>query len=407
MRVSKCRICGNPELIGVLELGQQALTGVFPKDKNKPLTSGPLTLLKCDGRNACGLLQLAHSYSLDEMYGENYGYRSGLNPSMVQHLRSKVERIKRLGIIDSGDIIVDIGSNDGTTLRQYELADCVLIGIDPTGAKFRQFYGPNIELIPDFFSADAYCRRFGDRSAKVVTSFAMFYDLENPLSFMEEVAQILDSNGVWVFEQSYMPAMLATNSYDTICHEHLEYYSLSQIMWMAQRAGLKIVDVELNNVNGGSFSVTAQKLGGRLAPSAAIQGVLAAERAQRLDDLQTYVEFGKRVGESKRALVEFLEAARNAGKTVAGLGASTKGNVILQYCGIDSSLVGCIGEINPDKFGAYTPGTRIQIVDERELLRSKPDYALVLPWHFRKYFESQARYAPLRLVYPLPLLSGV
>jgi NDP-4-keto-2,6-dideoxyhexose 3-C-methyltransferase len=340
------------------------------------------------------------------MYGESYGYRSGLNPSMVAHLRSKVERIERLGIIDTGDVIVDIGSNDATTLRQYEATDCVLVGVDPTGAKFRQFYGPNIQLIPDFFSADAYRSRFGDRRAKVVTSFAMFYDLEQPLAFMQEVAEILDSNGVWVFEQSYMPFMLATNSYDTVCHEHLEYYALSQILWMTERAGLKIVDVELNDVNGGSFSVTAQKIGGRLTPSSAIQGVVAGERAHRLDDPRTYVDFGERVRESKRALVGFLESARNAGNTVAGLGASTKGNVILQYCGIDSSLIYCIGEINPDKFGSHTPGTHIPIVDEREVLRNKPNYVLVLPWHFRKYFESQSRYASLKLVYPLPVLSG-
>lgn len=406
-RVSACRICGNQNLVTVLELGDQALTGVFPKDTHTGLTTGPLTLLKCTGAETCGLLQLAHSYSLDEMYGENYGYRSGLNPSMVSHLRAKVERIEQLGIIENGDVIVDIGSNDATTLRQYKTRDCILVGIDPTGAKFRQFYGTNMQLIPDFFSAGSYQNRFGDRKAKVVTSFAMFYDLEEPLAFMREVAQILDSDGVWVFEQSYMPLMLSTNSYDTICHEHLEYYSLSQILWMADRAGLKVVDVELNEVNGGSFSVTAQKTSGRRTPSPAIQEVVTAERAHGLEDPQTYVDFAERVRESKRALVGFLESARSAGKTVVGLGASTKGNVILQYCSIDSSLISCIGEINSDKFGAYTPGTHIRIVDEREILRSKPDYVLVLPWHFRKYFESQSRYAPLRLVYPLPVLSGV
>ncbi len=403
--ISACRICGNTNLVRVLELGEQALTGVFPKDSRMPVTSGPLTLVKCTGENTCGLLQLAHSYSLEEMYGDNYGYRSGLNPSMVSHLKSKVDRIKRLGIIEKQDIIVDIGSNDATTLKQYGLDDCTLVGIDPTATKFRKYYTSNIELIADFFSSSAYLEKYDERKAKVVTSFSMFYDLEDPIAFMREVADILDSNGIWVFEQSYMPLMLSTNSYDTVCHEHLEYYSLSQIMWMAERAGMKIVDVEQNDVNGGSFSVTAQKTSGRLGISPAVQQTLDAERDQRLDDLPTYIEFAERVGESKQAILKFLDDAKLAGKTVAALGASTKGNVILQYCGIDSSMIAAIGEVNPDKFGAYTPGTHIPIVIEEEVIASNPDYVLVLPWHFREYFEKQPRYSGLKLVYPLPRLS--
>lgn len=404
--ISQCRICGNQNLVKVLELGDQALTGVFPKNKADKLTSGPLTLVKCTGRECCGLLQLAHSYSLDEMYGANYGYRSGLNPSMVAHLRGKVQRIKALGLIKDGDIIVDIGSNDATTLKQYELDRCELLGIDPTGKKFKQFYTANIRLIPDFFSAKAFKAEFGSRRAKVVTSFSMFYDLEDPIGFMREVADILHDDGVWVFEQSYMPSMLATNSYDTVCHEHLEYYALSQITWMAERAGLKIVDVELNDVNGGSFSVVAQRLSGSLKPSKAITEMVEAEKAARLDDLATYEAFAARVQESKAKLLAFLNSARASGKKVAALGASTKGNVVLQFCKVDSSLIYAVGEVNPDKFGAFTPGTLLDIVDEKDVLAAKPDYLLVLPWHFRAFFESQPRYAGLNLVFPLPVLSA-
>lgn len=403
--VRKCRICGNENLVGVLDLGEQALTGVFPKDTNTPVTTGPLSLVKCVGKDKCGLLQLAHSYSLDEMYGENYGYRSGLNPSMVAHLNSKVEKIKSLGIIDKQDVIVDIGSNDATTLKHYGLSDCLLVGIDPTASKFKQFYTSNVELIADFFSSAVYKNRCGDRKAKIVTSFAMFYDLEDPTSFMREVADILHDNGVWVMEQSYMPLMLSTNSYDTVCHEHLEYYSLTQIQWMAERAGLKIVDVEVNDVNGGSFSVMMQKTTGRLTISPAVKKTLALEQTQKLDDMETYIKFSERARESKQNILKFFKDAKASGKRVAALGASTKGNVILQYCGIDSSMITSIGEINPDKFGAYTPGTHIPIVNEKEIIASKPDYVLVLPWHFRPFFEAQSRYEGLRLVYPLPVLS--
>ena len=404
--VEKCRICGNTNLIPVLELGQQALTGVFPKIRDTNLTRGPLTLVKCSGESQCGLLQLAHSYSLDEMYGENYGYRSGLNPSMVAHLRSKVERIKRYGLIKPGDVVVDIGSNDATTLKQYELTDCRLVGIDPTGAKFSNFYTSNIELIADFFSAAAYRKLIGVRKAKVVTSFSMFYDLEDPTSFMREVSEILDDEGIWVFEQSYMPAMLATNSYDTVCHEHLEYYALAQILWMAEKVGLRVVDVETNDVNGGSFSVVVQKVGGSMRPTPAVAAMISAEKSLCLDQLQTYVDFGLRVQQSKLALLDFLQDARKNGRRVAALGASTKGNVLLQFCNIDSSLIYAIGEVNPDKFGSFTPGTLLDIVDERQILSDPPDHVLVLPWHFRSFFECQPRYASLNLVYPLPLLSS-
>lgn len=403
--IKHCRICCNTNLVTVLELGNQALTGVFPKNREMELTSGPLTLVKCTGEKHCGLLQLAHSYSLGEMYGEYYGYRSGLNPSMVEHLKSKVDRIKAMGILQSGDIIVDIGSNDATTLRQYALPDCKLVGIDPTGAKFSSFYTSNITLIADFFSAAAYREIFGFQKAKVVTSFSMFYDLEDPTAFMEEIVEILAEDGVWVFEQSYMPAMLATNSYDTVCHEHLEYYSLAQIKWMTDRAGLEIIDVELNDVNGGSFSVVVQKLGGRQRPSLAVADLAAREKRERLDDLKTYIDFSLRVQKSRDDLLEFLHDARKAGKRVAALGASTKGNVILQFCNINASLIYAIGEVNPDKFSAFAPGTLLDIVDENQLVAEKPDYFLVLPWHFRPFFDTQARYAGLNLVYPLPVLT--
>ena len=404
-QVTSCRICGNTDLLPVLNLGHQTLTGVFPRTAQESLTRGPLILVKCTGAGRCGLLQLQHSYTLSEMYGANYGYRSGLNPSMVAHLRSKVERIKSYGVIYSGDIILDIGSNDGTTLRQYALPHCRLVGMDPTGSKFIEHYTSDIELIADFFSAETFQSRFGTEKAKVVTSFSMFYDLEDPVDFMRQVSEILHDEGIWVLEQSYMPLMLDTNSYDTVCHEHLEYYALAQITWMAERAELEVVDVELNDVNGGSFSLVIQKKGGKLVPKEAVASLRSTEALRNLDSEATYGAFSSRVEASRMELLDFLNRAKAQGKRVAGLGASTKGNVLLQYCGIDSSLVYAIGEVNPDKFGAVTPGSKIPIVDEKQILSDAPDYVLVLPWHFRGFFDSQPRYANLNLVYPLPSLS--
>jgi hypothetical protein len=211
-------------------------------------------------------VQLRQSYDLAEMYGMNYGYRSGLNASMVAHLHSKVAKILALNILKPEDLVIDIGSNDATTLRAYPQDQYQLAGIDPTGIKFAEYYPENIKLIPEFFSADAVAKALDGKKAKVITSFSMFYDLEDPIAFAKEIEGALADDGIWVFEQSYLPAMIRTNSFDTICHEHLEFYALKQIMLIAKAASLKVLDVEFNDVNGGSFSITAAKESSALQP---------------------------------------------------------------------------------------------------------------------------------------------
>lgn len=402
-KIEKCRICGNTHLERVLDLGEQMLTGVFPREKGAKVTTGPLRLVKCTGKDdACGLLQMEHSYDLGEMYGENYGYRSGLNASMVAHLNKKVMRILGLVKLQRGDLVIDIGSNDSTTLQAYPENGPVLVGVDPTGIKFHSYYPSHIQLIPDFFSASLVQQRLPGQKAKVVTSFSMFYDLEDPMGFMRQVFDVLADDGIWVFEQSYMPTMLDTNSYDTVCHEHLEFYALRQIKWMADRVGFRIIDVEFNDINGGSFSVTVAKSHGDTSTAPEVQKILDDECARGLDTLKPYQEFAERVVRTKRDLLAFIEKAHAEGKTVAVLGASTKGNVLLQYCGLTISEVECVGEVNPEKFGCYTPGTWIPIIEEQELLAKKPDYMIVLPWHFRKFFISNKKLSGMKLVFPLP-----
>lgn len=405
-KVEACRICGNIHLVRVLDLGEQMLTGVFPKSKDKNITVGPLCLVKCTGgSDVCGLLQLEHSYDLGEMYGENYGYRSGLNASMVKHLHSKVGKILERIDLRDGDLVVDIGSNDSTTLQAYPPSGPILIGMDPTGVKFRDYYPSHIQLIPDFFSSSLLKDRFPGKKAKVVTSFSMFYDLEDPTAFMKEVHEVLADDGIWVFEQSYMPTMLETNSYDTVCHEHLEFYALHQIKWMADRVGFKILDVELNDVNGGSFSITVSKSNGDESVPPSVQKILDSEREMGLDTLAPYEDFAERAVKSKQDLLKFIETAHAEGKKVAALGASTKGNVLLQYCGLTEKDIFCVGDVNPDKYGCYTPGTWIPIISEDKLLAMNPDYLIVLPWHFRKFFEGSKKFSGMHLVYPLPKLE--
>jgi hypothetical protein len=408
--ITACRMCGNQNLVNVIDLGNQYLTGVFPRMVMKDsLTMGPLRLVKChDGKDACGLLQLEHSYELDEMYGENYGYRSGLNSNMVKHLHGKINAIRERVDLKSGDLVIDIGSNDGTSLAAYP-EDLLLVGIDPTGEKLRNYYKPHINLVPDFFSAGLVSKRFPGKKAEVVTSFSMLYDLEDPLAFARDIASILDPEaGLWVFEQSYMPLMLERIAFDTVCHEHLEYYGLKQIVWLADRAGLKIIDAELNDVNGGSISVVAA-LQDSIHKQAhqVVQNLLDKEDSLGLSTLKPYQDFGVKIDAACLELRTFIADARKNGKRVCGLGASTKGNVLLQYCGLTSKDIEVIGEVNKDKFGSLTPGSWIPIDDEAKVLESKADYLIVLPWHFKEFFLRNPAFKGQRLVFPLPSLEVV
>jgi NDP-4-keto-2,6-dideoxyhexose 3-C-methyltransferase len=404
--IKTCRICGDAKLELVLDLGEQVLTGVFPRDPKANITKGPLQLVKCMG--PCGLVQLAHNYDLGEMYGENYGYRSGLNRSMVRHLTTKVEKLLKERALKPGSVVLDIGSNDGTTLSQYPTEGLTLIGIDPTAKKFAQYYPPHVKVAAEFFDADTFFRISGGKKASLITSISMFYDLPAPAKFVADIAAALEDGGRWHLEQSYLPLMLETRSYDTVCHEHLEYYALAQIQYLTSKAGMRITHVELNDVNGGSFAVTAEKSPGPDAPI--VKELLDKERAEGLHTLEPYRRFAAQAAAHKVELPRLLRQLKSEGKKVIGLGASTKGNVVLQYCGITPELMAAVAEVNPDKFGCYTPGTLIPIISEEQARKDKPDVFMVLPWHFRKTFvEREQPYLSSggKLMFPLPKIELV
>jgi len=412
--IAQCRICGNTNLTPVLDLGEQYLTGVFPSLNAPQVGRGPIELVKCADRdegNCCGLVQLRHNFAAESLYGDTYGYRSGLNRSMVEHLHRKVDALRALVAPQPGDLVLDIGSNDGTLLAGYPADGPTLVGMDPSARKFAKYYRADIERIAAFFSADLFRGAFGTRKAKIVTSIAMFYDLERPQDFVNDVASILADDGVWHLEQSYLPSMLKANSYDTVCHEHSEYYALRQIDWLMRRGDLRIVDISLNGTNGGSFAVTVAKPDGRVpANTTAIDRILAAEAALGLETLRPFEAFWQQVLASRESLLAFFAQAKRENKTIVGYGASTKGNVLLQFCGITPDMMPCIAEVNEDKFGCFTPGTLIPIVPEQQARAMNPDYFLVLPWHFRDAIiarEAEFRARGGKLVFPLPTLDIV
>lgn len=408
-KITKCRLCGG-EIERILSLGDYCLTGVFPMSDKEKLTCGPLELVKCRNEHykySCGLVQLRHSYKPTELYGANYGYRSGLNKSMVEHLKDISKQIQKKVVLNSGDIVLDIGANDGTLLSFYPRnQNIAIVGLDPSLEKFLEFYRPDIETVADYFSAKLFQGIFGNRKAKIVTSIAMLYDLEDPIQFISEVASILSNDGIFHFEQSYLPAMIENCGYDTICHEHIEYYGLRQIKWMTDKTDLKIIDIEENDINGGSFGVTVAKASSSYSESVnKIDNFLRREEEMGLRGHAIYERFSEKIISNKIEFLSLINKLKDERKIVVGYGASTKGNVILQYCGINKELIPCIAEINSDKFNCYTPGTNIPIVSEKEARAMNPDYFLVFPWHFKSNIirkENEFLKSGGKMIFPLP-----
>jgi SAM-dependent methyltransferase len=402
-RIEHCRISGSKNLVTVLNLGEQAFTGIFPTNREDLVPRGPLELVWCPDS---GLLQLAYSYDPCIMYGDSYGYRSGLNQSMVRHLTDKSVFLSRLSGLQKGDLVLDIGSNDGTLLKAYDIPQLTKLGIDPIGDKFRDFYPDDIFLISDYFSRDNFVSIAGNRKAKLITSIAMFYDLDDPIAFARDVHFCLADDGIWHFEQSYMPSMLRMNAYDTVCHEHISYYSLSAIQRIMEAADLEIVDVLMNAVNGGSFAVSARKKRSReRQPGPLVNWLFIDERRMGLHTPKPFRDFEDRVFDHRRRLSDLIRALIADNKIILGYGASTKGNVLLQFCGFTCSDIPCIADVNTDKQGRYTPGTGIPIVSEEEARAMNPDYFLVLPWHFKPgILEREAEFLARggHLIFPMP-----
>jgi hypothetical protein len=403
-KIEKCRVCGNEHLVTVLDLGDQYLSGIFPKTIDFGMYKGPLALVKCDEKKGgCGHVQLEHTFDLPTMYGDEYGYRSGLNGSMIRHLREKAEKIKGDTNLESGDIVVDIAGNDGTFLGFFP-PDLQLMSIDPTSKKFKEYIPEHVNYIADFFSSDTYRNRFGKQKAKVVTSFSMFYDLEDPCEFARQVHEVLDAEGIWVLEQSYMPEMLRQNSFDTVCHEHLSYYGMRQIKYIMDKAGFKIVDFEFNAVNGGSISivVTPSTNSLRKECTTKLTGVIAREIEEKLDTTEPWDAFAERINDCKDQFWKIMDFYKSNGAKICCLGASTKGNVTLQTWEIGPDDVEAIGDVNPDKDGSFTPGTWIPIKDEEDIMMNEYDLHIVLPWHFREFFLKHPKFKGKRFLFPLP-----
>lgn len=379
---TRCRICGGKSFEPILDLGNQRLSGVFPDPKAPQPEASPLELIRCTDPG-CQLVQLKHSASVSDMYGKTYGYHSSLSPMMESHLTQKIHKLLNFVSPAKGEVILDIGCNDGTLLNATQKWELTRVGIDPSSQKFLQYFQKDIQVVTDFFNEPAVRKVIGDKQCRVITSIAMFYDIEDPLSFMKQIRSLLAPNGVWALELSYLPMMLTHLTYDQICHEHVTYLSLRDMARLTKAAGLRIIDVEFNEVNGGSFQLVVGHENGPY-PSQTAKLAEIASREKILAEKAPFERFERRVQAHRDEIRHILKLVRESGKTIAGYGASTKGNIVLNYCNLNSEMIPYISDRNPEKDGLVTPGTAIPIVSHEEMRRRKPDYLMTFIWHFRK-----------------------
>ena len=399
--ITVCRICGSSNLKCVISLGEQYITSRFPKYGDFTTPKTPIDLCLC---KQCKLLQLSQTTFSSELYEYEYGYRSGISNTMREHLKSYQMEILSIVNLQDGDTVVDIGSNDSTMLQYYS-NKLKRIGVDPTGKQFKEYYG-DVELIPNYFTFDNFTQVYGETKCKIVSSISMFYDLPYPVQFAKDIYSILHDDGIWTCEQSYMPTMLKTNSVDTICHEHLEYYSFHQIKEIADRANLKIIDVKFNNCNGGSFRVYFAKKNSSLHNENVdlINKIINEEISIGLLDEDIFDKFMLNCEIEVNRLRDFVDTVNKNGKKIYVYGASTKGNCLLQYAKLGENEMKYAVERNPKKIGKMT-NTGIEIIGEETMRENPPDYLLVLPWHFKEEIlvrEKEFLDAGGQFVFPFP-----
>jgi SAM-dependent methyltransferase len=390
-----CRICGCRSLTPVVSLGDQYIGGVLASKTGEAFIKRkiPLDLVRCDpaqDEQACGLVQMRHTVPPKVLYHKYY-YQSGINQSMRDNLKSITELVESTIQLEKGDIVLDIGCNDGTLLDSYETKELKKLGIDPSDVALMA-REKGYEVVNDFFSERSFRSAYPKKKARVITSISMFYDLEDPHRFVEDIHRVLKEDGIWILEQSYLPLMLKMNSFDTICHEHLEYYSLAALERLFNDHHLEVIDAHLNDVNGGSSRLVVAHAGS-ITPSQEayerLQELRIREFEMAIETDAPYAEFRSHIEKIRDDLQAFLKKARDEGKLVHGYGASTKGNTTLQYCGITPELLPAIADRNPRKWGSYTIGSNIQIISEDDSRKQKPDYYLVLPWHFIEEFKKR------------------
>jgi len=407
--ITKCRVCGNQNLHEVIHIEDQFISPTFVKsNENNPLSEIkiPLTVMLCESTSefkGCGLVQLKQTTDPNLLYTD-YFYRSATNSTMVKDLATVVDKTIERVTVKEGNVVVDIAANDGTLLKNYS-SNLIRIGVEPAKNIDWSNLDSEITIINDFFNKDSLNKVLDGRKVQIFTCCAMFYDLDDPNDFVQTVKSALAKDGIWCIQLSYVLSMLRNMNFYDICHEHLEYYSLETLNYLMQKHGLTIFDAELNEVNGGSALVFITHIENKIVKSENLQDLLRREMSADLLNRQTYLNFGSRIEDLKKKVFETIKTEVENDGYVVGLGASTKGNVLLQFFGLTKEFIPYISEINSEKIGLRTLGSDIPLVSDSEINEMNPSMKLVLPWYFKKEIvarESKYLLAGGKLFFPMP-----
>ena len=403
-KIKNCRLCGSNLLKPIINFGPMSLSSKFPAKKVNYKTKTPMIFGIC---NSCKLTQLLHNYDLKDLYNDEYGYRSGINQIMVDHLTSITSEIKKIIKFRNGDHVLDIASNDATLLKSYKLSKIKYVGIDPTIKKYKKFYPKKFKKIPKLFSKKDYLNASINNKAKAITSVAMFYDVQDPNKFTSEIKDILDKDGVWVMEMFYIPILLKYNAYDSICHEHITYLTYKHIEILCKKNNLRIFNATLNSMNCGSirYFICHQNSNFK-SNNKSINKCKKYEK--NLGKNKIYLDFKRRIQKTSKKLNLLIKKINSRKKTIHIYGASTKGNVLIQYSKINNKNIPYAAERNPLKWNKKMPGSEIPIISEKTSRSMNPDYFLVLPWHFKDNFIAREKQFLLnggKLIFPLPKIE--
>jgi NDP-4-keto-2,6-dideoxyhexose 3-C-methyltransferase len=381
-----CRVCGSDELLPVLSLGNQYIINFPEGDAPDTGIRAPLDMVLC-ANTECSLAQLRHTVEPDLLYRQ-FWYKSGINQTMRDALADVTRSAQQRVQLGKGDIVVDIGSNDSTLLRTYAVDGLYTVGFEPATNLMTEARERTSLIVNDYFNGASFQQHLPGKQARVVTSIAMFYDLEDPNAFVRDIKSILATDGVWINQMNYLGTMLSKNAFDNISHEHLEYYSLSSLEFLLARHGLEVFDAELNNLNGGSIRAYISHVGAHPVH----ERVRELRRSEgHLKTFDPYREFVARLEDIKQRICSFIDGERAAGKKIYVYGASTRGNTLLQYFGLNDKVITAAAERNPVKWGKRMVGTNVPIVSEDEARKAKPDYFLVLPWAFIREFLAREK----------------
>ena len=402
MKIKSCRSCNSKKLVKLFSLGKLSFTGKFPS-LNQKIKKEPISLVIC---KKCELVQLTHNFDLKYLYGPDYGYRTGINKTMLNHVKNVVRYLSKKTNLKKKDNVLDIASNDGSLLNFYN-KNIVTFGIDPILDKYEDQYQNINYKISDFFSADKI-RRKTKQKFKVITALSVFYDTLNPNKFLKDIKKLLSKEGVFLLEFADLASIIKHKMFDTICHEHLEYYSSKVILNLCKKNKLRVFDIKKNDINGSSKQYYVCHDNSKIKNNnQIIEYELHNENKLKLSQVSTFRNFIKNIDKLKKQLFNLIKRINNQGKKVHCYGASTKGNVILQYYKINNKMISYAAEKNKNKYNLFTPGTNIPIISEILSRFYKPDYYLVLPWHFKKEIlvrEKNIRKKGVKFIFPLPSL---